>query len=124
MVIWDIMGDKDFRELLREAYFYGAQGILAVCDLTRADSLEDLHGWIYEVFRTVGEVPVVIAVNKHDLEDHAAIGEFDIGEVADTYGAAWMYTSAKTGQNVESIFEALSEMIALGTRGRPEEVIE
>src|SRR5207249_4778480 len=31
MTIWDIMGQKGFRELLKEAYFYGARGILAVC---------------------------------------------------------------------------------------------
>ena len=35
MTIWDIMGQKGFRELLKEAYFYGAKGILAVCDSTR-----------------------------------------------------------------------------------------
>src|SRR3972149_6589742 len=35
MTIWDIMGEKGFRELLKEAYFHGAQGVLAVCDVTR-----------------------------------------------------------------------------------------
>src|SRR2546428_898478 len=30
MTIWDIMGEKGFRELLKEAYFHGAQGVLAV----------------------------------------------------------------------------------------------
>src|SRR2546422_8044068 len=29
MTIWDIMGQKGFRELLKEAYFYGARGILS-----------------------------------------------------------------------------------------------
>src|SRR5712691_8911159 len=29
MTIWDIMGQKGFRELLKEAYFYGAREILA-----------------------------------------------------------------------------------------------
>jgi len=42
MTIWDIMGEKGFRELLREAYFYGANGILAVCDSTRRRTLDDL----------------------------------------------------------------------------------
>src|SRR2546426_415374 len=36
MTIWDIMGSKGFRELLREAYFHGAQGILAVADTARS----------------------------------------------------------------------------------------
>ena len=35
MTIWDIMGQKGFRELLKEAYFYGAKGIIAVCDVDR-----------------------------------------------------------------------------------------
>src|SRR5438094_8381169 len=28
MTVWDIMGEKGFRELLKDAYFYGANGIL------------------------------------------------------------------------------------------------
>ncbi len=44
LLVWDIMGQKGFRELLREAYFHGAQGILAVCDITRKDSLQEIHG--------------------------------------------------------------------------------
>src|SRR6058998_257115 len=42
MTIWDIMGQKGFRELLKEAYFYGAKGIFAVCDVTRRVTLDDL----------------------------------------------------------------------------------
>ena len=48
MTIWDIMGEKGFRELLKEAYFYGAKGILAVCDATRKKTLEDLEKEIAE----------------------------------------------------------------------------
>jgi len=29
MLVWDIMGQKGFRELLREAYFFGAHGAIA-----------------------------------------------------------------------------------------------
>src|SRR5207249_10919323 len=39
MTIWDIMGEKGFQELLKDAYFYGANGILAVADLTRRRTL-------------------------------------------------------------------------------------
>jgi len=45
MTIWDIMGEKGFRELLKEAYFHGAQGVLAVCDVTLKQTLEDLGEW-------------------------------------------------------------------------------
>src|SRR2546430_10752896 len=43
MTIWDIMGQKGFRELLKEAYFYGARGIIAVCDVTRRETLYDRY---------------------------------------------------------------------------------
>src|SRR5207249_9572463 len=46
MTIWDIMGEKGFRELLKDAYFYGANGILAVADLTRRKTLDELDDWI------------------------------------------------------------------------------
>src|SRR2546429_9654034 len=35
MTVWDITGQKEFRELLKEAYFYDARGLIAVCDVTR-----------------------------------------------------------------------------------------
>src|SRR5207253_4979715 len=35
MTVWDIMGEKGFRDLLKEAFFHGAKGVVAVCDLTR-----------------------------------------------------------------------------------------
>src|SRR2546425_2377432 len=41
MTIWDIMGQKGFRELLKEAYFYGAKGVIAVTDVTRKTTLDD-----------------------------------------------------------------------------------
>jgi small GTP-binding protein len=112
MTIWDIMGSKGFRELLREAYFHGAQGILAVADLTRYDTLEDLDSWVESVFRTVGEIPVTFAVNKMDLKDQAAFGEEQVKQATEAFDAPYFYTSAKTGQNVELIFRTLGERIA------------
>lgn len=111
MTIWDIMGSRGFRELLREAYFHGAQAILAACDLTRYDTLEDLDSWVESVFRTVGEVPVVVAVNKADVADQAAFGEEQVKQAAEAFEAPYFYTSAKTGQNVEAAFHELGGLI-------------
>ena len=112
MTIWDIMGSKGFRELLREAYFHGAQGILAVADITRYDTLEDLDSWVESVFRTVGEIPVVFTVNKVDLKDQAAFGEEQVKQATEAFDAPYFYSSAKTGENVEMVFRSLGETIA------------
>ena len=117
MTIWDIMGSKGFRELLREAYFHGAQGILGVADITRHDTLEDLDSWIESVFRTVGEVPVTFAVNKVDLRDQAAFDEDQVKQATSAFNAPYFYSSAKTGENVELVFRSLGERIAKAAPG-------
>jgi len=97
MTIWDIMGSKGFRELLREAYFHGAQGILAICDTTRYETLEDL---------------------KADLKDQAAFGEEQIKMATEGFDAPWFHASAKTGENVEALFRALAGTIAQNALGK------
>ncbi len=113
LTVWDIMGEKGFRDLLRDAYFQGARGILAVADLTRYSTLRELDEWATSVFRVVGEVPVVVAVNKIDLKDEVMLlyGDKEIDAHARAYDAPWFYTSAKTGENVEPAFRALGERV-------------
>ena len=113
MTVWDIMGERDFPELLRGAYFAGTRGVLAVCDVTRYSTLKGLDEWIESVFRAAGEMPVVYAVNKTDLRDEVLImyGEKEIAHHAGAFKAPWFYTSAKTGENVEAVFLTLGERI-------------
>lgn len=112
MTIWDIMGEKGFRELLKEAYFHGAQGILAVCDVTRKDTLGELHDWIAAVHKVTGQIPIQFLANKVDLEKQIALKEEDVKKVADVHKSSYLFTSAKTGQNVEAGFQSLAKLIA------------
>jgi small GTP-binding protein len=112
MLVWDIMGQKGFRELLREAYFFGAHGAIAVCDLTNKESLEELRYWIKALTDVAGDVPVVFAGNKADMENERAIKEEDLQELASKYKSVAFLTSAKTGQNVEAMFKALGKAMA------------
>ena len=116
LMIWDIMGEKGFRELLKEAYFYGAQGILAVCDVTRKDTLLELKNWIDSVTKVTGEIPVRFIANKIDLEDEAQFGEEDVRELSEEAGSSYLMTSARTGDGVEQAFEEIARLIAKNTR--------
>jgi small GTP-binding protein len=113
MVIWDIMGEKTFRDLTKEAFFHGTKGVLAVCDLTRYNTLRELDDWIESVFGVVGEIPVIYAVNKVDLKDEVMVmyGESELDQSTRAFNAEYLYTSAKTGENVELAFEKLGERI-------------
>ena len=111
LMIWDIMGEKGFRELLKDAFFYGANGILAVADLTRRRTLDDLDDWIDSVEQVVGKVPILIVVNKVDLTSNARFQERDVAQFAKAYGAEFFLTSAKTGDQVETAFARLGALV-------------
>lgn len=109
MTIWDIMGEKSFTDLLQEAFFYGAKGVIAVCDLTRKRTLKELKGWIDGVYEVTGEVPVTILGNKRDLKDRIQLRMKDIRRLSKEYHSKAFLTSAKTGENVEDAFRNLAE---------------
>ncbi len=111
LMIWDIMGQPGFRELLKDAYFYDAKGVLAVADLTRATTLEDLRNWIRAVESVTGKVPVVVAVNKADLSANAQFSEAEAKRLAEEMQAGLFFTSAKTGANVEDAFRELGRRV-------------
>jgi len=112
IMVWDIMGEKGFRALLKEAYFEGCQGVLAVCDVTRKDTLHDLNNWIQLTKKQVGNVPIVFLGNKVDLQDRVVVGPDEVARLGGIHSAPFFLTSAKTGQNVEGAFRALATAIA------------
>ncbi len=108
----DNIGHVGFRQLLGDSFFNGAQGILAVADLTRHETLPVLTGWVEAVESVAGKVPVILVANKADLTGQAQIGVADLAEMAETFGCTYVLTSAKNGQNVEDAFLRLATQIA------------
>jgi small GTP-binding protein len=108
LIIWDIMGQKGFRQLLQEAYFYGAQAVIAVCNITDKNSLSELPGWVDSAFGVTGNLPVAFLANKCDLMDNAEFELKELSELASKYDKSFAYpSSAKTGENVMEAFEKL-----------------
>jgi len=125
MSIFDIMGQHGFRDLVRETYFHGAQALMAVCDLTRLDSLSALDEWIPSALEIAGDVPVYIIVNKKDLADRRAFPDEQIQKVAEPFTAPWVMTSARTGEFVDDAFNALAiEIVDRAMRTEQSRAIE
>ncbi|MFQ6106767.1 MAG: GTP-binding protein [Thermoplasmata archaeon] len=110
MIVWDIMGQKQFRDLLRDAYFFGAKGVIVVCDSTRRETFDKLIHWVEAVTEVTGDIPKYLIANKMDL-GKMAFKESEMAEIAGTYDCPYQMTSAKTGELVEEVFSNLAERI-------------
>jgi GTPase KRas protein len=67
-------------------------------------------------------VPLLIAVNKADLDANAAFSRADIEQAASAFGCEYIMTSAKMGLNIEEAFQRLARKVAeeqLETGERP-----
>ena len=106
--IFDIMGQRGFKDLVRETYYHGAQALMGVCDITRMDSLYALNEWLPSALEIAGDVPVYLVINKKDLMDRRALTDEEIHKVAESFGAPFVMTSARTGEFVDDVFNALA----------------
>ena len=111
VILWDIMGTPTVRDLLKDAYYHGAEGIFAVADQTRKGTLPELDGWSRSIRSVAGDIPTFGMVNKHDLPRDKAFKEGEIEAFFEKRGWPWAYTSAKSGEGVEDAFRRLVEMI-------------
>ncbi len=107
LILWDIMGTPTLRDLLKEAYYHGAQGVLGVADLTRKDTLAELDSWSRSIREVTGAIPTYVVLNKVDLAEERELDEATIRAHCRQRFWPWSYTSAKTGDGVEPAFQGL-----------------
>ncbi len=105
MIIWDIEGDTAFRSMTKQ-YIMGAHGVIVVGDLTRSDTLESIDRHLKTCREHDPEMPVCIALNKKDLPHDDPAERLEAFRTKN--GVVSLHqTSAKTGDDVEQLFEDL-----------------
>jgi small GTP-binding protein len=107
--IWDLGGQPLFKDV-RETYCNGANGAILVFDLTRQNTLNNLHGWAQTLWRLVGKVPLVFVGNKADLKNIREISKEQVLDFAHFSDAKYFETSAKTGEGVDGTFVYLASV--------------
>jgi small GTP-binding protein len=108
LMLWDVAGAENHFDVPLN-YIKGAAGYLLVVDGTREDSLEKAIDLVKAVEEGIGKLPFVMVVNKNDLE--WKITETDIEQALATYDTDWYSTSAKTGENVDRVFDHIARLI-------------
>jgi small GTP-binding protein len=109
LVIWDIAG-SDTVTTVDTNYLRGTAAVLLVMDGCRKTTLNSAMNLRRSVNDSVGECPMVVAINKVDLRPDWEIDEADIAELQKE-GLCVYKTSAKTGENVEAVFQQLAKML-------------
>ena len=111
LMLWDIMGEESFRQLLKTSYFFGADALIAIADISRKETLDALHDWVDAAEGVAGKkLPVILIANKTDLEWD--VDEEYIKKFAENVGAIdHVFASAKTGKNVEVAFEKMARKL-------------
>jgi small GTP-binding protein len=109
LMIWDILGSKTSR--FDSVYYKGVEGALVVCDITRNETLESIPTWISGLFDVTGEVSIILLANKVDLQEKDEDVKDKLTQYASEYNGKFLFTSAKTGENVDNGFRYLSEML-------------
>ncbi len=106
ILLWDIAGEIS-QDKVPNSYFLGASGIIYVFDVTRPLTYKNLTSDIDYLKSKIPGVKVKVVGNKKDLITPQQLLELEeeLSQPAD------IYSSAKTGENVEALFEILGRAI-------------
>lgn len=109
--IWDTAGQERYRSLA-PMYYRGAAAALVVYDITSTESFQGAKTWIEELQRQ-GNADIVIGLagNKMDQETKREVSKEDGKSYAQENNCIFFETSAKTGENVISIFTQIAKKL-------------
>lgn len=115
LLIWDIEGQTQFKSIA-PAYLQGAKGAIIVADVKRPETMEHLRNHLDLFLKINPKGWIIIALNKSDLiseekvEQLLQLNQFksDYPQTIATYA-----TSAKTGKDVNEIFQELAASMLL-----------
>jgi small GTP-binding protein len=109
-LIWDIAALEKF-DSISINYFRGASGALAVADMTRLETIDDLGPLCKKFIEINPKAALVTVGNKADLYKGDKTVRADLNTIASEYNADMLLTSAKSGAGVDDAFIALSQRI-------------
>lgn len=106
LIIWDLEGNTTIKKA-RSSYLLGASGFIYVFDASRIETYKNIKEEITYLEKLFPQSVIRIVGNKIDL-----VNEVDISQTLSSLGITTdIFTSAKTGENVDSFFINLAEAL-------------
>ena len=110
--IWDSSGAERYRSLVLNL-LKNMKGIILVYSIDNKNTFNNIKNWINSIndYIDISKTPIILVGNKKDLENERIISEEEGRKIAEDYNFKFYETSAKTGENVNEIFQKLFEII-------------
>ena len=104
LLLYDTAGQEKFKSLI-PMYIRDANIILVVYDISNKDSFTHTEHWVNETKDLKREDAIFVLVgNKSDLEDNRVVQVKEAEDFANEKGFLFQEVSAKTGENIEDLF--------------------
>lgn len=109
--IWDTGGQERYRALL-QLYYRDADAALITYDVTNPRTLENCEYWVNELKRTEENCILCLVANKNDVPPEEKKVDIKAAhEFSEKFGMIFVETSAKSGENINKLFETVSQEI-------------
>jgi small GTP-binding protein len=106
--IWDTAGQEKYRSMAK-LFYKDAKIILFVYDITSRSSFEGIKNyWVSQIKQECDQNSLLgLVANKYDLYNSQQVSKEEGMELANEIGAIFQYTSAKSGEGINSMFKNL-----------------
>jgi len=108
VTVYDTAGPEGFKSI-NLMCIKKVDGIIITYDITDKENFNEVEYWINRIENdsSLNEKIVFIVGNKSDLEDRRIISKEEGEKLAEKHGVMFSECSAKTGENVDLIFDEL-----------------
>ncbi|KAI0513815.1 hypothetical protein KFK09_009845 [Dendrobium nobile] len=101
--IWDTAGQERYAALA-PLYYRGAAVAVVVYDITSPDSFLKAQYWV----KVLSDIVMALVGNKADLHENRRVSAEEAAEYAEKNGMFFIETSAKTADNINQLFEVVT----------------
>lgn len=107
---WDTAGQERFTQMTT-SYYRGAHCCVLVFDITNTESFFSLFKWIdqYNYYNDQAAKQIVIAGNKHDLEEVRKVSRLEIKQFCESLNCDYVEVSVLEDKGIDTLLDKVMD---------------